>query len=430
MALANAQSLSKADAVMMEVYDKKVAHLPELKTPMSDRVKAGATTVKINQKGRVKPFTSDFRMQIKGGNPDMDYPIGSDWKRGRWRVTPVKQVATYAIDDATYEDYTRGDENTFVDLAMELKEVAAGFAYYQEVFLGGDGSGALATVKTGLASGNATVAIDDVPDGTHAKAFGVEFLRRNVDYEVRATDGTFRQYIKILDTAAGINYSTNQITLTANTTVNLVAGDRIYFKDSYGYAMHGFSYLFQGGKTGWWQGYNCNGEPNTNTPYYNAGGRSISNAAIEAMLQAHAFRDGDGFNATFKFYASPSLISIFKTAAWGMKRLSNQDSTYNAGVKDARYEDSMFVPAPKFDPDAIYGADFTDLFYLEQTKLGPIVVDSQMWHQSVGAANYGAGTRYMQYGKMDQYAIDQPQKHVVGRNFDVTGSKTIANFRQ
>src|SRR5262245_37669105 len=191
MPLTNAQNLSRADAVMMEIIDRTVAILPELKTPVLDRVKGAAKKVTVNQKGRVKPFTRDVRIQLKGGSPDMDYPVASDWQRGRWRVSPVTQAVTYAIDAATYEDYTRGDMNTFVNLREETKTLAMGFAQLQEIYLGGDGSGALATVKVQANLGQAVVSLDDVPDGTYAKAFGVAYLRRGVTYEVRSSAGAF-----------------------------------------------------------------------------------------------------------------------------------------------------------------------------------------------------------------------------------------------
>jgi hypothetical protein len=422
------QSVANQDAIFQTFLDKQVANIVDLMAPVHKKVKGAARVVNVNQKGRDKAVLSDVRINFKAGASNMEYPVGSVYKRERLKSVPVDQVVTYEIDRATYEDYRKGNPNTLGSMAEEIDLLMRGFLERKEFFLSGDGSGKLGVLAAG--STDTVLNLATTPTGAHAAALGVSQLKPGVLYDLYTSAGAVHEAgIEIAE--GGVDYTNNTVTLTAAmaggagpTAAYLVPAGSWYNLP------HGFSYLFAGGKTGYWEGLTVTNRQEYQTPYVNAAGNEISNAYIERALQKHALRNGTGINATFKIFASPSLISIYKTQGWNLFRFAAKDDTFNTAFKNARYEDSIFEPFPKADPDAMYGVDLSDVVYIEQTGMGPFrgADNSMLFWKKQGSAGHGKGEFYMNYGCSDNWTIDRPNMHFVARNFDVSNAVTLYNF--
>ena len=301
------------------------------------------------------------------------------------------------------------------------------FAQRREFFLAGDGSGKVATVGAG--SSTTVINFDIVPNGIPAKAYGASQIKPGVEYDLY-TSADVLSAAGLFFADGGVDPINNTGLLTTTLGGAPAAGAYFVPGGSYRQMYSGFAYLFQGGKTGYWEGVLTTNKAEYNTPTVNAGGQEISNYWIERMLQKQAFRIGTGNNSTFKIFASPTQISIYKTPGWNMFRFAAKDETYNTAFKNARYEDSVFEPFPQCDPDAMYGVQLSDIVNVVQTEMGPFKgADNMLFRQKQGSNQRGKGEFYMQYGCSDNLTINHPEQHVVGRNFDVAGGATIFNFQ-
>jgi hypothetical protein len=425
MAVQQASTMA-VDAILQAYLDRNVADVVDLMAPVSKKVYGAAKEVRVNQKGREKAVLGDVRATFQAGPSSMEYPAGVGYVRTRFKTIAVDQVETYEIDRATYEDYSAKREGTLVSIAEEMDLLMKSFAERREFFLAGDGSGKLGTVGTG--STDTIIVMDTVTNGTPAKAYGVSQLKPGVAYDVyNASDVLTDDDVFI--TEGGIDYTNNTVTMTAALVGAPTAGYYFVPANSWRQLPHGFAYLFAGGKTGYWEGTLVTNRQEYQTPYVNAGGNEVSNYYIERLLQKSAFRNGTGVNPTFKIFASPSVISIYKTPGWNMFRFAAKDSEYNTAFKNARYEDSVFEPFPKCDPDTLYGVDLSDVVHVVQTDIGPFKgADGMLFRQQQGTNQRGKGSFYMNYGCSDNLTIDHPNRHIVARNFDVSESATIYNF--
>jgi hypothetical protein len=415
------------DAILQAYLDRNVTDIVDLASPVRKKIDAVAEVVRTNQKGREKAVLSDVRTNIKAGPSNMDYPIGVEYVRSRFKTLPVDQVVTYEIDRATYEDYRQNRAETLTSMAEEVDLLMRGFAQRREFFLAGDGTGKLGTLAAG--STTSVLNFDIVPTGAPAKAYGASQIKPGVEYDLY-TSADALSATAILAAEGGVDNINNQVTLTAVLGGAPAAGAYLVPTGSFRQFGSGFSYLFQGGKTGYWEGVLTTGKSEYNTPSINAGGQEISNIWIERMLQKQGFRLGSGINSTFKFFAAPTQISIYKTPGWNMFRFAAKDDTYNTAFKNARYEDSIFEPFPQSDPDAVYGVNMKDFVSVVQTEMGPFKgADNMLFRQKQGSNQRGKGEFYMQYGVSDNLTINHPEWHVVGRNFDVANAATIFNFQ-
>lgn len=420
------QTASNQDAILQTFLEKSISDIVDLKSPVSKTVKAAAKVVAITQKGRDKAVLSDVRTNFKAGASNMDYPVGTVFKRERLKSVPVDQVVSYEIDRATFEDYRSGNPTCLISMAEETDLLMRAFAEKKEFWLAGNGSGKYGTLAAG--STTTVLNLDTVPNGTPAKAYGVSQLKPQIAYDLfNAADTLNTANIEI--TEGGVDFTNNQVTLTAALGAAPAAGAYLVPAGSWYNLPHGFAYLFAGGKTGYWEGVQVTNRNEYQTPFVNAAGNEISNVYIERALQKQSFRTGVGVNKTFKIFASPTQISVYKASGWNMFRFAAKDDTYNTAFKNARYEDSVFVPFPKADPDVFYGVDMSDLIYIEQTMMGPFKgADNLLFRQKQGSAQHGKGEFYMQYGCSDNFTVDHPEQHLVVRNLDVTNAVTIFNF--
>ena len=427
MALGEVQQVSNQDAIFQTFLDKSISDIVDLKAPTWKKVKAAAKTVGTTQKGRDKAVLSDVRTNFKAGPSNMDYPVGTVFKRERLKSVPVDQVVTYEIDRATYDDYQNGNPTCLVSMAEETDLLMRAFAERKEFWLAGTGSGKLGTLAAG--STTTVLNLDTVSNGTPAKAYGVSQLKPQVAYDLyTSADVLSASNLEIIE--GGVDYTNNQVTLSAALGGAPAVGAYLVPNGSWFNLPHGFAYLFQGGKTGYWEGLTVTNRQEYQTPFVNAAGNEISNIYIERALQKQAFRTGLGLNKTFKIFASPTQISVYKAGGWNMFRFASKDDTYNTAFKNARYEDSVFEPFPKADPDTFYGVDMSDLIYIEQTKMGPFKgADGLMFNRKQGSGQHGKGEFFMQYGVSDNFTIDHPELHMVVRNLQATATEvTIWNF--
>jgi hypothetical protein len=423
------QTATNQDSVLIAFLDRQQINIVDLQAPVTKKIKGAIPTVRVNQKGRDQLVTADVRTNFKAGLPNMDYPAGVSYKRDRLKTVPVDQAVTYEIDRATYEDYRNGDKQVLSNMAQETDLLMRGFMERKEFFLSGDGSGKVGVLASGSTSTVLNLAV--TPTGAHAAALGVSQLKPEVAYDLYSSAGTL--LAANIEIAEGtVDTTNNQVTLTAALGGGApAAGAYLVPAGSWYNLPHGFSYLIAGGKTGYWEGISVTNRNEYQTPYTNAAGQEISNALIERTLQKHALRNGTGLNATFKIFASPSVISIYKTPGWNMFRFSAGDGAgeYSTSFKGARYEDSIFEPFPKADADVMYGVDLSDWVYVEQTPMGPFKgADGLLFRQKQGTNSHGKGEFYMQYGCSDNFTINSPHKHWVIRNLDVSNAATIYNF--
>lgn len=420
-------TVASQDALFQAFLDKQTVNIVDLEAPVYKKLRAAWKTVNVNQKGREKAATADVRVNFKAGPSNMEYPLGTVYKRDRLKSIPVDQVVTYEIDRATYEDYSKGNPGVLTSMAEEMDLLMRGFLQRKEFFLAGDGSGKLGTLAAG--STTTVLNLDTVPTGAHAKAYGISQLKPEVSYDLfNSTDTLNTANIFIVE--GGLNFSLNQVTLTAALGAAPAAGAYLVPNGSFFNLPQGLYSLINGTKTGYWEGITMTGRQEWQTPIVDAGGVEISNTIIERLLQKQAFRNGIGVNSTFKFFASPSLISIYKTPGWNMFRFASKDDTYNTAFKNARYEDSIFEPFPQSNPDWMAGIEVSDLVYVKQTDLGPFKgADNLLFRQKQGVNQRGKGEFYLQWGCSDNLTINKPNLHTVARNFDVSQSATIANFQ-
>lgn len=420
------QTVASQDAIFQAFLDKATVSIVDLEAPVFKELKAALKVVDVNQKGREKAVTSDVRVNFKAGPSNMEYPLGTEYKRDRLKSIPVDQVVTYEIDRATYEDYRKGNAGVLTNMAEEMDLLMRGFLQRKEFFLAGDGSGKLGTLAAG--STTTVLNLDIVPNGAHAKAYGVSQFKSQVSYDLfSSADVLIAGNIFVAE--GGVNTTLNQLTLTAALAGAPAAGSYLVPNGSFFNLPQGLYSLINGNKTGYWEGITVTNRQEYQSPMVDAGQSEISNAFIERLLQKQSFRNGVGVNSTFKFFASPSLISIYKAAGWNMFRFASKDDTYNTAFKNARYEDSIFRPFPQANPDWMAGVEISDLVWVKQTDLGPFKgADNMLFRQKQGVNQRGRGEFYMQWGCSDNMTLNQPNKHVVARNFDVSNSATIFNF--
>jgi len=420
------QTVSSQDAAFQAFIEQDTVNIVDLEAPTFKKLRAALKTVDVNQKGREKTVTADVRVNFKAGPSNMDYPAGTEYKRDRLKSIPVDQVVTYEIDRATYEDYRKGTRGVLTNMAEEMDLLMRGFVQRKEFFLAGDGSGKLGTLAAG--STTTVLNLDIVPTGAHAKAYGVSQFKPQIAYDLFNAADTLNT-ANIFVAEGGVNTTTNQLTLTAALAGAPAAGAYLVPNGSFFNLPQGLYSLISGGKTGYWEGITVTNRQEYQSPMVDAGGSEISNSFIERLLQKQSFRNGVGVNSTFKFFASPSLISIYKAAGWNMFRFASKDDTYNTAFKNARYEDSIFEPFPQANPDWMAGVEMSDVVWVKQTDLGPFKgADNMLFRQKQGVSQRGKGEFYMQWGCSDNMTINQPNKHVVARNFDVGNSATIFNF--
>lgn len=419
-------TVASQDAVFQAFLDKQTDTIVDLEAPTFKKLRSALKVVDVNQKGREKAILSDVRVNIKAGPSNMDYPQGTVYKRDRLKSVPTDQVVTYEIDRATYEDYRKGNAGVLTSMAEEMDLLMRGFLQRKEFFLAGDGSGKLGTLAAGS---TATVLnLDTVPNGAHAKAYGISQLKPEVAYDLFTSADVFVAG-NIFVAEGGLNFATNQATLTAALAGAPAAGGYLVPNGSWYNFPQGLYSLINGNKTGYWEGINATNRQEWQSPMVDAGQNEISNSFIERLLQKQSFRNGVGVNSTFKFFASPSLISIYKAAGWNMFRFASKDDTYNTAFKNARYEDSIFEPFPQANPDWMAGVEISDLVWVKQTDLGPFKTPGgDLFDKKQGVNQRGKGEFYMQWGCSDNMTLNKPNKHVVARNFDVSNSATIFNF--
>jgi len=420
------QTVATQDAVFQAFLDKQTVNIVDLEAPTFKKLRAALKTVDVNQKGREKAVTADVRVNFKAGPSNMEYPLGTEYKRDRLKSIPVDQVVTYEIDRATYEDYRKGNAGVLTSMAEEMDLLMRGFLQRKEFFLAGDGSGKLGTLAAG--STTTVLNLDIVPNGAHAKAYGVSQFKPQISYDLFNAADTLNT-ANIFVAEGGVNTTLNQLTLTAALGGAPAVGAYLVPNGSFFNLPQGLYSLINGNKTGYWEGITVTNRQEYQSPMVDAGQSEISNNFIERLLQKQSFRNGVGVNSTFKFFASPSLISIYKSAGWNMFRFASKDDTYNTAFKNARYEDSIFEPFPQANPDWMAGVEVSDLVWVKQTDLGPFKgADNMLFRQKQGSAQRGKGEFYMQWGCSDNMTLNQPNKHVVARNFDVSNSATIFNF--
>ncbi|MFN7930322.1 MAG: hypothetical protein U0Y68_20820 [Blastocatellia bacterium] len=89
------------------------------------------------------------------------------------------------------------------DLDLLQKE----FYKWCDILMAGDGSGCVGTLGSG--SSTTVLNLDTIPAGVHAKAFGVDILKKNVPYDIY--NGTTLSTANV--TISSIDYANNQATL-------------------------------------------------------------------------------------------------------------------------------------------------------------------------------------------------------------------------
>lgn len=412
------------DAVFRSYFMDRQQNVVEQKAPCFNFFWQNTKTLNVSQKGNEQALTNDVQLPIRAGVGSFEYPAGVAFERDRFKAFPVEVVSSYEIDTPTYDDYRAGKKEVLVSLEQDINLMQKEFFKFQDILLAGDGSGVVGTIGTG--STDTILVLDTTANGVHAKAFGVDILKKVVTYDIYNGSTLFVAGVVF----ASFDRTANTGTLTAAIGAGApAAGYKIYPASSRNLFPRGLRYGVQGSKD-YWQGMTATNKPELNSMVLDAQGEIINNLHIERMLQKNAFRDGEGINKAFKFWCSPSLKSLYKMPGWNMVRYQSggNGQTLNTSFKDVQYEDSIFKEWRNMDPDCIIGIDPGNVTKIVQKPIGLYDYNGRVWTQAYGSNGRGEGRMYAQFGGRYNWYYENPQDALIAYNFDLTGAVTRSNY--
>jgi len=416
---------ANSDPFLFELQNKVLGELWEKETPGLQMFNAGVKKTTVNQKGNSKTVETDAIIQHKAGLSSMNYPGGMKVNGTRYHVVPTFRATSHEIDHSTMRDYKRGDANTLHSVARHMRLLTQAFAHEEEFYLWGDKSGKLGVLAAG--STTTVLNLDTVPNGTHAKAFGVYHLFETpAEYDLYTSANVFVASFSI--TAKDV--VNNQVTITPALGGAPAAGGYIVRKDSWFQQAAGMAYLIAGGRTGLFQNTNVTGDPRHNAMAMDLQGFDVNNMFIEKTLQKLGFRSGmpgREKRKNLRICTSPAQETIYLSPGWGMVERTMSERTYDTSIDDARYGDSLIEKFNHCDPDRWYFEDLSTFERIEQEAPGILGEDGLQWRQKQGSGT-GSGVYYLNYGCNDNRQVNEPQKNAIMYNASVDGAVTPGNF--
>lgn len=383
----------------------------------------------LTQAGLEQINTSDrVALQLKGGRAGMSFPAGSGVSGSRYKVGTVIQAFTLLTDGSTFKDINSGNQKAALSLTETLDVLTQEYYKNQEMFLAGNGSGALAVLDAG--STTTVLRVRNVPSAINGSSFGARKLKAQfssgdaVEYDlIDPAAGTplVATGLKISSITPGTAY--DSVTLTAALAAAPATGLLLVYKDSYRNAPYGLDFLVDGKKTGDWQGLLVTGQEQHQSAVADGGGLIFDELALDNLMQAYALQHGEGVNGTFKVFTSPNMVR--RWAMRGEARIVYQGTPQanNIGIKGAGYQDSTIQEWVWCETGSFYAGDWSDIMCGSQWKLAPVTYgDSRMWKQDpTGAGGTGTDKLFCQYNESYNFLNKMPRGFFRGRNYDANG---------
>lgn len=421
-----------SDAVVLQLNTEKLVPLVNHESPIYNMIRDAAMKVQVNSKGQEMNVIIDVRVEARGGDPDGVNAPGASFDYGRMKAYPSWFEVGYEIGHDKYLDYEKADKKVLQSMAAELEAVAKGFAHLREAFSTGDGSGCLGWIDT-QANGSTTTVLKFITagDGTHGKTFGAHFIKKGVSYDLVNPAATSSPVLSRVTFSAvdKVNNTATVATATVALTNGMLAQANILvMPDTYKNVPKGLQYLFEVGKTGWWQNINVTGLENFNTPGVNAAGRRISNALLRLALDRSAFRRED--NPKFKLLAPPAQNAIYEAQAEALFNYAAGTKTHDTSVDAARYKGNTFEKAKYMDADRIIGAPLNKVKMLSRVETGPVKgPDGLLFHKKYDSTTGRTKGEYiMNYASYDGMATEHTHEGLQIYNLAHTGVATLANM--
>jgi len=408
----------------------KYGNITNLNAPFKQWVESKAKKETFGPPGIEKRHYQGHSVNIRMGRPYMDYPNRSQFQSGLYKQVPTTVALTYAIDHGTMDAYrsqgagqVNNNKGALVTMDDELKILAKGLGHRLDFYLAtSDVSGKLATV-TGSPT-TTSVPTTTTWNGTPANGVGLSQIYPEVDYDVirPATRAVITSFNIPYARRAEINKSTHTLTLSVALSAAPAVGDIIVPSQSAYNAIYGFPKLFDGGKSGLWQGKIVTNSVEDQTMVVDAQSQAINNGLIERGLGKRKIRNMTTEVAPFELVTSTAQEIEYISSGWAIFQINNgAGGTLDTSIEKARYRRTELTAFPNIDADSLFGVDPSDVSMLNQFGPGVISPDGLVWRQAQAAApaQFGKGVWYTIYGVILNTMIENPQDHFRLKNLFV-----------
>ena len=419
------QSTTILDAVFRAYDERKLRKLFADSDGFLKEVKKFAKTTDINQKGKTDTNHVRTHLGLSFGGPGITYPAGASFLFDQYHKYAMNQVFTLEINDMTYDDLSRKNEDSLWTMQGMLDAAVAGFAQDRsQHFAQANGTGAKATL-----TGSSTTTLlygYTVPGGAAHKSHGTQQLYPDVVYDILTSAGALADASHENVTFSSVDYVNNTATPSATLGAAPANNSIVVTANSYNYGLRGLPYLVSGTKTGMWQGTSVTNKPEHQSVHIDAGGAAISVALEQKLASKMKIRNRG--KATYKLIGPPNQNDAYRAIGWNFKRFTGDAKSFDLEFDESRYSGNPFMDFFEIDTDRQYSVDMADLEIVQQKMFGIIQRDGLVWRQKIGAGT-GEGSYYMNYGGADNLYINTPKSHGVLLNLEVASdSATVANI--
>lgn len=435
------ENYSDQDVKFLTFIKNGLGNITNMNAPLFNTVKSLCKKETFGPKGIERRHYNRHSINLKMGPSYMDYPSRTSFGVGLYRQIPTVIALTYAIDQSTMDAYkfpqagnVNNNKGSLVKMQEELSMLAQGLGHRLDFQLAtGDATGSVGR----LAGSQSTTSVRFSTvwtNGYAAEGVGASQIYPEVDYDIiNPSSGAVRASFRVpAANEANIDKTSGVVTLPSAMGAAGVAGDFVVPGGSAYQAPYGFNKLFQGGKTGIWQGKYVTGSLIDQTPTQDAGGNDLTNYLMQKLIGKRQIRNMTQEVEPFRWFMAPAQDINYRANAWGMFEINNgQGETFDTTVKKARYYED-FEAFPHIDADKVFGVNLADLFLLEQFGPGVISPDGLIWRQMAAASNtnlMGRGVWYTLYGYILNWMIENPQKHMAIIKLAVnSNAPSLANY--
>jgi hypothetical protein len=420
----------ETDAKFTVFIANKIGNITNLNAPFKAWVEGRAKKETFGPSGRELRHYQGHSVNLRMGRPYMDYPNRSQFQMGLYKQVPTTCALTYAIDHGTMDAYrsqgagqVNNNKGALVKMDEELQILGKGLGARLDFYLAtSDVSGKLATV-TGSPS-TTSVPTTTTWNGTPANGVGLSQIYPEVDYDIvrPSTRAVITSFNIPYPRRAEINKTTHTMSLTVALSAAPAVGDIIVPSQSAFNAIYGFPKLFDGGKTGLWQGKIVTNSVEDQTMVVDAQSQAINNGLIERGLGKRKIRNMTTEVQPFELVCGEAQRIEYISSGWAIFQINNGGGqTLNTSIEKARYLQSDLNSFPNVDADSLFGIDPSDIYALNQFGPGVISPDGLVWRQAQSAApaNFGKGVWYTIYGWIGNFMIENPQNHFRLKNLFV-----------
>jgi hypothetical protein len=418
-----------------------VGDITNLNAPFKNHIEAKAKSKTFGPAGYEMRHYQGHSVNIKMGRPYMDYPNRSKFQMGLYKQVPTTIALTYAIDQGTMDAYrsagagtVNNEKGAIVRMEEELKILGKGLGHRLDFYLAtSDASGKLATATGSPTTTN--VPLTTAWNGVPANGVGASQLYPEVDYDVvrPATHAVITSFNVPFTEKFRINKTTHVLDFTgAPLSAAPAAGDIIVPKGSAYNGIYGFPKLFDGGKSGLWQGKIVTNSLEDQTMVVDAQTIAINNGLIERGIGKRKIRNMTTEVQPFELITSTAQEIEYISSGWAIFQINNGGGgTLDTSIEKARYRQKDLTAFPNIDADSLFGVDISDICALKQFGPGVISPDGLVWRQAQAAApaQFGKGVWYTIYGVILNFMIENPQDHFRLKNLFVNPNyPTLATY--